>query len=45
MKIPIAKTKLLEEDVLSVLEPLGIVWLVQGPKVAEFERIWSDLYL
>jgi len=42
MKIPIAKTKLLEEDILSVLEPLRSGWLVQGPKVAEFERLWSD---
>jgi len=45
MKIQIAKNKLLEEDILSVLEPLRSVWFVQGPKVAEFERIWSDLYL
>ena len=35
--IPIAKVNLTENDILSVLEPLRNGWLVQGPKVKEFE--------
>ena len=42
MKIPIARTSLTEEEIQSVLEPLRSGWLVQGPKVAEFERAWSE---
>tara|TARA_A100001388_G_C28757830_1_gene495979 strand:+ start:35 stop:1225 length:1191 start_codon:yes stop_codon:yes gene_type:complete len=41
-KIPIARTNLTEEEIQSVLEPLRSGWLVQGPKVKEFEEIWSD---
>lgn len=40
--VPIARTALLEEEIRSVLEPLRTGWLVQGPKVREFERKWSD---
>lgn len=40
-KVPIARTSLLEEEVQSVLEPLRSGWLVQGPKVREFEERWS----
>ncbi len=39
--IPIAKPSLTEEDINSVLEPLKKGWLVQGPKVSEFENLWS----
>ena len=42
MKIPIARTSLLESEVNSVLEPLNSGWLVQGPKVKEFEDKWCD---
>ena len=40
--VPIAKTDLTNEEINSVLEPLQSGWLVQGPKVAEFETKWSD---
>ena len=42
MNIPIAKTNLTEPEVNAVLEPLRSGWLVQGPKVREFEEKWSD---
>ena len=38
--IPIARTSLTDEEVRSVLEPLRSGWLVQGPKVKEFEDKW-----
>ena len=41
MNIPIARTSLLEVEIQSVLEPLRSGWLVQGPKVREFEEKWS----
>jgi perosamine synthetase len=41
MNIPIARTSLLESEVQSVIEPLRSGWLVQGPKVREFEDKWS----
>tara|TARA_Y100000991_G_scaffold194637_1_gene163387 strand:+ start:7067 stop:8251 length:1185 start_codon:yes stop_codon:yes gene_type:complete len=40
MNIPIAKTYLKEDEINSVLEPLKSGWLVQGPKVKEFENEW-----
>lgn len=42
MHIPIARTSLTQEEIESVLEPLHSGWLVQGPRVAEFEGKWSD---
>ena len=42
MKVPIARTSLLEEEIQSVMEPLRSGWLVQGPKVQEFEKKWSE---
>lgn len=41
MSVPIARTGLTEEEIASVLEPLRSGWLVQGPKVREFEDKWS----
>ncbi|MDC1527528.1 DegT/DnrJ/EryC1/StrS family aminotransferase [Gammaproteobacteria bacterium] len=41
MHVPIARTDLTEEEINSVLEPLRSGWLVQGPKVKEFEDKWS----
>lgn len=41
MNIPIARTALTEAEIESVLEPLRSGWLVQGPKVREFEDLWS----
>lgn len=41
MNIPIARTGLTEAEIQSVLEPLRSGWLVQGPKVREFEEKWS----
>lgn len=40
--IPIARTSLTEAEINSVLEPLRSGWLVQGPKVREFEEKWSE---
>ena len=41
MNVPIARTSLLESEIQSVMEPLRNGWLVQGPKVREFEYKWS----
>lgn len=41
MNVPIARTSLTENEIQSVLEPLRNGWLVQGPKVREFEEKWS----
>ncbi|OZA42193.1 MAG: aminotransferase DegT [Polynucleobacter sp. 17-46-58] len=41
MNIPIARTSLLESEIQSVIGPLRSGWLVQGPKVREFEDKWS----
>jgi dTDP-4-amino-4,6-dideoxygalactose transaminase len=41
MNVPIARTSLLESEIQSVIEPLRSGWLVQGPKVREFEDKWS----
>lgn len=42
LAVPIARTNLLDHELQAVLEPLKSGWLVQGPKVAEFERKWSQ---
>lgn len=42
MKVPIAKTNLLDNELSSILEPLKSGWLVQGPQVKEFEEKWSN---
>ena len=42
MKVPIAKVNLTKNEINSVLEPLKNGWLVQGPKVKEFEDNWSN---
>ena len=39
--VPIARTALTEDEIQSVLAPLRSGWLVQGPKVREFEEKWS----
>lgn len=41
MNVPIARTSLTEQEIESVLGPLRSGWLVQGPKVREFEEKWS----
>jgi perosamine synthetase len=41
MNVPIARTNLTEDEIQSVLGPLRSGWLVQGPKVREFEEKWS----
>ena len=41
MKVPIARTSLSDSEIQSVLGPLQSGWLVQGPKVREFEEKWS----
>lgn len=41
MKVPIARASLNDTEIHSVLEPLRSGWLVQGPKVQEFEKKWS----
>ncbi len=42
MNVPIARTNLTEAEVKSVLDPLNSGWLVQGPKVRDFEEKWSS---
>ncbi len=42
MKIPITKPCFSEEERKAILEPLESGWLVQGPKVAEFERLFAE---
>jgi dTDP-4-amino-4,6-dideoxygalactose transaminase len=42
LNIPIARTNLLDSEINSVLEPLKSGWLVQGPKVKEFEDKWCS---
>ena len=39
--IPIARTSLTNAEIESVLGPMRSGWLVQGPKVREFEEKWS----
>jgi len=39
--VPIARTSFTDAEIESVLEPLRSGWLVQGPKVREFEEKWS----
>lgn len=41
INVPIARTTLTEAEIQSVLDPLRSGWLVQGPKVKEFEDKWS----
>jgi perosamine synthetase len=41
LNVPIARTSLSNSEIQSVLEPLQSGWLVQGPKVREFEEKWS----
>lgn len=40
MNVPIARTSLTDSEIESVLAPLRSGWLVQGPKVREFEEKW-----
>ena len=42
MNIPITKPVLGEEEAAAVAECLRSGWLVQGPKVAEFEQLWQE---
>jgi len=42
VKVPIARASLTPQEIRSVLEPLNSGWLVQGPKVQEFEGKWSE---
>jgi dTDP-4-amino-4,6-dideoxygalactose transaminase len=42
MKVPISKPFFGEEEMRAVQEPLETGWVVQGPKVAEFERLFSE---
>lgn len=41
MKIPITRPVFGEEERRAVVEPLETGWVVQGPKVAEFERLFA----
>lgn len=42
MKIPITKPYFDDEERALVQEPLETGWVVQGPKVAQFERLFSE---
>lgn len=41
MNIPVTKALFGEEEVAAVRQVLESGWVVQGPKVAEFEKLWS----
>ena len=42
MNIPIARTNLMKSDIECVKDVLESGWLVQGKKVKEFEKKWSE---
>jgi perosamine synthetase len=42
VKIPISKPLFGEEERRALVEPLDTGWVVQGPKVAEFERLFAE---
>jgi perosamine synthetase len=42
MQIPVTKPVIGDEEIAAVAERLRSGWLVQGPKVAEFEAAWSS---
>jgi len=42
MKIPITKPYFGDEEKKAIIEPLESGWIVQGPKVAEFERLFAE---
>lgn len=42
MHIPVTRPVLGEEEIAAVAERLRSGWLVQGPKVAEFEQLWAE---
>lgn len=42
MNIPISKPYFGEEEKKAILEPLDTGWVVQGPKVAEFEKLFAS---
>jgi perosamine synthetase len=41
MNVPIARTVFSESDFETVLQPLRSGWVVQGPRVQEFEGLWN----
>lgn len=42
MQIPISKPYFTEEEKQAVIRPLETGWVVQGPNVAEFEKLFCD---
>src|SRR5256885_12504203 len=42
VKIPITRPYFDDAERKALLEPLDTGWVVQGPKVAEFERLFAD---
>jgi len=42
MNIPVTKPHFGQEEIKAVAECLLNGWVVQGPKVAQFERLWSE---
>ena len=43
MKIPISRPYFGDEERAAIVEPLETGWVVQGPKVAEFERLLDEV--
>jgi perosamine synthetase len=43
MKVPITRPALGPEEAAALAEPLATGWIVQGPKVSEFERAFCEL--
>ncbi len=42
MNIPLTRPSILPEDIELIEEVIRTGWIVQGPKVKEFERMWSE---
>jgi len=42
MKIPITKPYFTKDEEEAIIEPLRNAWVVQGPKVAEFEQLFAE---
>lgn len=42
MNVPLTRPSIIPEDIESIEEVIRTGWVVQGPKVKEFERMWSE---
>ena len=42
VNVPVTRTVMGDEEIAAVADTIRSGWLVQGPRVAEFERLWSE---